>query len=534
MKQDSARAVRRLAGQSRPFGGVEVTSRATSVTVDIGEPTPTPGGADTLSLTSPVSVERISTPKSFRSRDHATPWLFSPASRFARIGIDAAILAGALICAELTAPGGVGPSAPVWVVLFTGLVIVFLQMRDAYRQRLRIQVLEDLRLILSTTALAAMVVLALRVLLQDDPQTAGQTFRQWAFAVLFLLVGRAAIDLAELRARKHGAAGRRTLIVGAGTIGRLVARRLVQYPELGLKPVGFLDDAPLENGEPSKIPVLGGSGQLVDIVRQHEVEHLIVTFSTASHRVLLDIVDRCEQLGVGVSFVPRLFEKMKEKVSIESVGSIPLILVQPTDPKSWQFTVKYALDRIAAAGLLLILSPVLLATAVAVWLSSGRPVLYTQPRVGRDGRAFEMLKFRSMTPQEGESLAPSDLPPDTAPGGTEDAERKTRVGSMLRRTALDELPQLVNVLRGEMSLVGPRPERPEFVEAFETSIHRYGERHRVKAGMTGWAQISGLRGNTSLSDRAEWDNYYIDNWSLWLDLKILLSTAASLVRSPSD
>lgn len=508
-------------------------ARRGGVTIEIGPSALAASGTDASSIASQPSMA-AGTEKASRQDGQETSWFNSRATRFVRTGIDTMLLLAALLCAELVAPGRIAPAAPIWVFIFTVLVLSFLQVRGAYRQRLRIHFVDDLRLVMSTTALAAMVVLALRVVLEDDPWTAGQTVRQWALAVVFLVLGRGALDLAELRARERGRAGRRTLIVGAGNVGRLVARRLAHYPELGLQPVGFLDDAPLENGEPSRIPVLGGSSDMAEIVDRHEVEHVIVTFSTASHQVLLRIVDQCEDLGVGVSFVPRLFEKMKEKVSIESVGSIPLIVVEPTNPKSWQFTVKYTLDRVVAAGLLVILSPLLLGTAMAVWLSSGRPIFYTQRRVGRNGRAFEMLKFRSMTTEDSNSLTPYDLPPDTAPGGAEGAGRKTRVGSLLRRTALDEFPQLVNVLRGEMSLVGPRPERPEFVQAFENSIHRYADRHRVKAGMTGWAQINGLRGNTSLSDRAEWDNYYIDNWSLWLDLKILLSTAAALVRSPSE
>jgi lipopolysaccharide/colanic/teichoic acid biosynthesis glycosyltransferase len=165
-----------------------------------------------------------------------------------------------------------------------------------------------------------------------------------------------------------------------------------------------------------------------------------------------------------------------------------------------------------------------------VWLSSGRPILYRQERVGRDGKRFDMLKFRSMRPPTGQTNVDVVLAADTAPGGVEGDDRRTRVGTLMRRTSLDELPQLFNVVRGEMSFIGPRPERPEFVETFEEKVHRYGERHRVKSGITGWAQVSGLRGKTSVADRIEWDNYYIENWSLWFDLKILLMTLAVVAR----
>jgi lipopolysaccharide/colanic/teichoic acid biosynthesis glycosyltransferase len=169
---------------------------------------------------------------------------------------------------------------------------------------------------------------------------------------------------------------------------------------------------------------------------------------------------------------------------------------------------------------------------VAVWGSLGRPILYRQERVGRDGTRFEMLKFRSMRPPaDGEAGTPVLLAGDTAPGGVEGADRRTRVGTIMRHLSLDELPQLINVLKGDMSFIGPRPERPEFVDVFERSVHRYDERHRVKSGITGWAQVNGLRGKTSIADRVEWDNHYIENWSARFDLKILVLTFVAVLRA---
>jgi lipopolysaccharide/colanic/teichoic acid biosynthesis glycosyltransferase len=201
-------------------------------------------------------------------------------------------------------------------------------------------------------------------------------------------------------------------------------------------------------------------------------------------------------------------------------------------PRSRRFAVKWGVDRTVAAVALLLVVPVLLVAAVATWLSLGRPIFFRQVRVGRDGRRFEMLKLRSMRECRGRTpTAALELPPDTAPGGVEGPDRRTRVGAFLRRTSIDELPQLINVLKGDMSLVGPRPERPEFVGLFEERVHRYADRHRVKPGITGWAQVNGLRGRTSLAERVERDNFYIENWSLWLDVKILLLTPLAVVRS---
>src|SRR5918998_6615365 len=199
-----------------------------------------------------------------------------------------------------------------------------------------------------------------------------------------------------------------------------------------------------------------------------------------------------------------------------------------TDPDGLRFAAKHALDRVIASIAIVLLAPLGAAITLAVKLSSPGPILFSQVRVGRDGQVFRMLKFRTMrigppTPVEFVTV------PDCAPGGVEGVDRRTAVGRFLRRTSLDELPQLFNVLRGEMSIVGPRPERPEFVELFERRIDRYDDRHRVKSGITGWAQVHGLRGQTSIADRAEWDNYYIENFSLWLDAKILLMTVGALL-----
>jgi lipopolysaccharide/colanic/teichoic acid biosynthesis glycosyltransferase len=220
-------------------------------------------------------------------------------------------------------------------------------------------------------------------------------------------------------------------------------------------------------------------------------------------------------------------------MSVEHLGALALMLPQPSYRRSWQLALKDVFDRVAATALLLIALPLLAAAALAVRLSLGSPILFRQVRIGRDGKPFEMLKLRTMRPATERELEAgrASIPDGSAPGGVEGADRRTRVGTLLRDTAIDELPQLLNVLKGEMSMVGPRPERPEFVEVFERDVYRYGDRHRVKAGITGWAQVHGLRGQTSIADRAEWDNYYIENFSLWLDLKIAAMTVAEISRS---
>ena len=452
---------------------------------------------------------------------------------FACVSVDFAMLAAAAGATTLGALHSDLPTpAAAWLAVFSGLVLVFARVRGMYAPRLRLEILDDLRGVVTVTSLAAMVVLSLRVLFADGEPLAAEVFRPWAFATVYLAAGRAALSWSQTRARSVGDVARPTLIVGAGKVARLTARRLMEHPELGLRPIGFLDKEPLDNAGGPSLPVLGASWDLDRLVTDYGVQHVIVTFSTAPHDVLLRLVRRCEELGVDVSFVPRLWEQVGSRVTIDHLGGLPLVSAHHADPRGWQFAVKYMLDRVAAACALAAVVPVLGAAMLAVRLSLGSPIFFRQTRVGRDGRPFEMLKLRTMRLEAGDTEVrdPDWLADDTAPGGVEGADRRTRIGAFLRQTCIDELPQLINVLRGEMSMIGPRPERPEYVDRFERDVYRYCDRHRVKAGITGWAQVNGLRGKTSLSDRVEWDNYYIENWSLWLDVKIALLTALSVLR----
>ena len=446
------------------------------------------------------------------------------------LAVDALMLFAAVVVADLGAPRAGVPTTPsIWLVVFPLLTFALMAARGLYRPRVFLRVLDDLRVVVTATALAAMIVLSLRIVVADDPWVAAQTARIWAFATVYLLAGRVVLSWGELQARRRGESVRPTLVVGAGHVGRLTAKRLQEHPELGLRPVGFLDKEPREAEGEDDLPVLGASWDLDRVIAEHGVRHVVLSFSTAPSRVLLGVLRRCQELGVEVSMVPRFYEKVMGHIGIEYLGGLPLMTAQPTNPRSWQFAIKYALDRVVAAFLLVLVSPVLLVASVGVLVTMGRPIFFRQTRVGRDGRAFEIHKFRSMRPHDGVPGS-AELAPGTAPGGVEGVDRRTRFGAFLRRSSIDELPQLWNVLRGEMSLVGPRPERPEYVDLFKDQIDRYGERHRVKAGITGWAQVHGLRGQTSLADRVEWDNYYIENWSLWLDVKILLLTVLAIVR----
>jgi exopolysaccharide biosynthesis polyprenyl glycosylphosphotransferase len=469
-------------------------------------------------------------------------WLLEgPGWGFLRPTVDFTLLCVALVIAlgglnatlNISAVGAPLLALPV-------LVMLLFYLRGLYRTRLRALILDSVVPVLSGISIAAMTVALLGMLLEGEIPDRGQWVRSWAFALLAVGLGRTVLGFAQRWARAHRMVGKPVLIMGAGLVGSQVARRLESHPEYGLAPVGFLDDAPRSIAEVGgrDVPVLGTVEDVDEIVAQTGVRNLIVAFSSVADARVSRLIQQSQELGIEVSVVPRMFDTINNRVGYDTVGGLPLMSFSTVNPKGLQFATKHAFDRLFAAVLLLILAPVILLAAIAVRLSSPGRVLFRQRRVGRDGKVFDLYKFRSMRNEPESDLTERDtvalgilLGGDLAPGGVEGADRRTLIGRLLRRTSLDELPQLINVLRGEMSIIGPRPERPEFVELFRQDVARYGDRHRVKSGITGWAQVHGLRGQTSLAERVEWDNYYIANWSLGLDLKILLLTMIALLRS---
>ena len=457
-----------------------------------------------------------------------------------RLGFDSVLLLLAVGAAMLGAPAaqlGADGDALLW--LFPPLVLAIFGLRGMYRGELQVRIVDGLGIVAAATSLVAAALIAMAAFTTPDANPAPLIAREWLFATMYLMGGRLLLAWSQRTARINGLIGKPTLVIGAGRIGAQVERRLREQPELGLRPLGYLDSdpPPAEMVPDRRAPVLGDPSELGRIAEETGARHVVLGFTTGPDSLLMPLVRECEARGLEVSLVPRLFESINVRIGLEHIGGLPLFGLHAVNPNGWQFAVKHTLDRGFAALALVALSPLLLSVALAVRLSSRGPVLFSQRRIGRDGRDFGMLKFRSMREESTEHVITrsgpvdlAELASDTAPGGVEGADRRTPVGSFMRATSLDELPQLFNVLFGQMSLVGPRPERPEFVELFGRSVHRYDDRHRVKSGITGWAQVHGLRGKTSLSDRIEWDNYYIENWSLSLDVKILLLTIAAVLR----
>ncbi len=343
----------------------------------------------------------------------------------------------------------------------------------------------------------------------------------WALLSIALVwLVRVMLDSLLRDAHRRGRDLERVLIVGDGEQAEVVHAKILSAPELGYLVIGFVGSP----DTPGRMePVLGDLTRIPDIVREHSVGEVIIAWPGLTHQQLIEIVTGCTRQRVDIKIFPDIFELMAREVETSELTGLPLMRVRDVALRGWMRVLKRALDVSVSWAALVLLSPFLLLMAFLVKLTSPHgPILHVQERVGLDGRPFYMLKFRSMRPDaEAESGPVWAVPNDP---------RRTRLGAFIRRFSLDEFPQLVNVLLGEMSLVGPRPERPEFVAQFAGLVPRYAERHMEKAGMTGWAQVNGLRGQTSVLERTEYDLFYIETWSLAFDIKILLKTLAAVIR----
>ena len=345
----------------------------------------------------------------------------------------------------------------------------------------------------------------------------------YAWGLTFVIVGMmrllVRVVLGMLRRRAVGI--ERVMIIGAGRVGRRLMETIRNSPQLGYHVIGFIENDPSITSVDGT-PVLGMATDLPVVLTQHRIDDVLIALPHALHRELLEIVTSCEPAKVNIRVFPDVFQIMASEVSINDLNGIPLVTVRDVALRGWRLTLKRVVDIIVGSLIMILISPILLLVAILVKLDSRGPALYLQERVGLDGKPFLCIKFRTMKQNAEGQTGPV--------WATANDERRTRLGALLRRFSIDEFPQFINVLLGDMSIVGPRPERPAFVEQFRQEIPRYMDRHREKAGITGWAQINGLRGDTSIEERTRYDVWYVENWSIWLDVKIMLRTIVELVR----
>jgi putative colanic acid biosynthesis UDP-glucose lipid carrier transferase len=369
------------------------------------------------------------------------------------------------------------------------------------------------------------VVAVLLVLTKTAPVFSRIWMSMWALGSLAVLIGYRLFLRGMLRSfRRRGYNLRHVVVVGAGSLGRQVATRLREAAWTGLQVSAFFDDAPALQGQVVEgFPVLGTIDEVARYVIDEDIDQVWVALPLRAELRSRALLQQLRNTTAEVRFVPDIFGFQLLNHSVTEVAGLPVISLTESPMAGANQFVKALEDYVLAALIVLAVSPVLAAVAIGVRLSSPGPVFYRQRRITWNGAEFDMLKFRSM---------PVDAEAQSGPKwATPGDDRATGFGRFIRRWSLDELPQFFNVLLGEMSIVGPRPERPEFIERFRDQIPGYMQKHLVKAGITGWAQVNDLRGNTDLAKRIEYDLFYIENWSLWFDLRIILMTIWQVVKS---
>jgi exopolysaccharide biosynthesis polyprenyl glycosylphosphotransferase len=441
------------------------------------------------------------------------------AAALGRTSAVAVLLVVVDVAAVLTAAILVRPNLG-WALVAAEVLLVVRSGNRLYRRRLWLSWFRELPGSAAATAIAFALLTGILVATGQPRDTVVAV--QWVVAVFAGLGEPARIVVFALGryGRRRFDRCERALVVGAGKVGVDLVQAMLDHPEFGLSPVGIIDSVPALDS--ARLPAELLDEELASAIPRLRVGTVVLAFSREQDVSEVDAAITAHQHGCTTLVVPRMFELHHDGPDIERLRSYPLtrLSTSPTSRPSWW--IKRVIDFVLAAVALVVMSPLIALCALAVLVESGRPVVFRQLRVGMNNRLFVLYKLRS--------VRSGDNDDSQTRWSVVGDNRVGPVGRFLRRTSLDELPQLWNIVRGDMSLIGPRPERPGFVQEFSAIHELYWARHRVPTGLTGLAQVHGLRGNTSIADRARYDNYYITNWSLWLDVKILLLTVGELFR----
>lgn len=408
---------------------------------------------------------------------------------------------------------------PTMILHIVTIVILFYISR-LYHQRRVFSRFDQARSIVAVVTFGALLAngvqeLAFRNTILEVSFPRSTFFYVWLFSLILVPLGREFHRWLTTTLRRRGLAADNLLVVGTGKIAVDIVKQVQRHRELGYNIVGVVNDPNSHQGRMMGVPVIGNYPDLPELIDKHQVQQIIIAVPDARRSEIVDLVTLCQRGDVDVKIYPDIFAYIAGDLNLDDLNGMPLLTVRDIALRGWKLSLKRGLDIVGALLGLILLSPLMLLTAYLLRREDPGPVFFIQERMGLDGKPFPMIKFRSMR-VDAEA---------NGPGWTvENDPRVTRIGRFMRSTNWDEIPQLINVLLGHMSLVGPRPEQPHYVNQFRTQIPRYMERHREKAGMTGWAQIHGLRGNTSIPERTTYDLWYVENWSLWLDIKIIIRT----------
>lgn len=405
---------------------------------------------------------------------------------------------------------------PVWIIIF--------QTRKMYRLKRNVFILDELFVIIKCSSIAILIAMAMVFLLKGDFPYSRLVFALiWGFSILFITITRYFILKIEKNLYNKNYGVSRVAILGTNEMALKIYEKFSVDKFAGYNVLGYFDyDSDEENLLQGK-NYLGGIKLIPDKIHEMGIEKILISIPSGRQDVLQELIRVCEGINIEFMYSPDFIDMIRSRIRIEEVDGIPFMKLKSIPMNVWNRFVKRFFDLVVSMMILVILSPLFLIILVLVKFTSKGPLFYKQERVGLDGRKFLMLKFRSMK-QDAEKTGPQFA--------KRDDDRYTPIGKFLRKYSLDELPQFINVFKGDMSIVGPRPEREFFINTLKDSIKNYLERHRVKCGITGWAQVNGLRGtDTSLQTRIDYDIYYIENWSIAFDIKIIFKTIKEVLFS---
>jgi Undecaprenyl-phosphate glucose phosphotransferase len=403
---------------------------------------------------------------------------------------------------------------PVWLFVF--------QSRGLYGTRRNSHISDEMFAVIRVVTICMLFAMSASFFYRGYSYSRGVFILLWLTSIVAVTLGRYVVMEFEKFLYRRGRELKTVAIVGNQITAGHLYTKLKTEPSLGYEVLGYYAEAvtTVPNALASA-PHLGTVADLRNDIPTKRLQAVLIALSEEQHGQLLEVMRNLEGMNIELMLVPDVLDMMTSRIRIKEIGGVPFITLKDVPLSTWNRITKRAFDLAVASTVLVLTLPITLLIALLIKTTSRGPVFYVQERVGLDGVSFPIFKFRSMFTNAEASTGPVR--------NTKNDNRSTWIGKILRRTSLDELPQLLNVLAGQMSIVGPRPERPYFVHQFKDEIHRYLERHRMKTGMTGWAQVNGLRGNAPIDERTKFDIYYIENWSLVFDMKIILKTIHAVV-----
>ncbi|MFQ5714020.1 MAG: undecaprenyl-phosphate glucose phosphotransferase [Candidatus Scalinduaceae bacterium] len=398
---------------------------------------------------------------------------------------------------------------PLWFIVFKALGL--------YRPRRISSRVAEVMDIVKATSIATLILITLTFFVARQEFSRVFFLYFWIISIVALCISRILFRELLRLIRKRGYNLRYALIVGTGNLGQNITDKIQGHPEIGIEISGFLSEDTSQVGNAVKgYQVLDTYENIRTVIINHKIDMVLITLPLSAHEKLKSILDNIADEMVSVMILPDLFEFITLRGGVGEFEGMPIISLRDSPLYGWNRVIKRITDILLSLVIILVTSPLMFVISLLIKVTSNGPILYKQDRMGLDGKVFAMLKYRTMGMQAEEKTGPM--------WAIENDHRRTLVGTFLRKTSLDELPQFFNVLKGDMSIVGPRPERPHFIQQFRSKIPKYMLRHKMKAGITGWAQVNGWRGNTSLEKRIEYDLYYIENWRLMFDFEIMWLT----------